>query len=85
MSKRLSIQSGHPVTCDVAAVPGRFVRFVTEDGRCMFEVGADDSGRGIEVRGVEVCKVGGVVYSESLSVEPNSSNGVTIRTKEYGT
>ena len=79
----LHIESGHPVTADVEQVAGNSVRFVTEDGRTMFEVRAGDDGRSIEVRAVEVTKHGGVIYDGMLLIEPRSANGVNLRTAKY--
>lgn len=56
------------------------VYFQNEDGRAMFEVRVGKDGRSIEVRGVETCKVGGVLYTEQLSIEPRSTNVVMVRT-----
>lgn len=82
--KQLRIESGHPVTSDAAPVPGDRVRFMTPDGRCMFEVRVGDDGRSIEVHGVETARVDGVLYSETLLVQPCAWNSVNITTKEYG-
>lgn len=79
----LHIESGHPYMADVKNVAGNFVRIVTEDGRTMFEVTVGKDGRSIEIRGVECCKVDGAIYAEQLSIQPNSSNSVTIRPVLY--
>jgi acyl-CoA thioesterase len=79
----LRIETGHPVTADVVKLDAQFVRFVTDNGRCMFEVHACRDGRSIEVRCVETTKVDGVIYNNLMAVEPDSSNGVTIRTRLY--
>lgn len=50
---KLRIESGHPMMTNVEAVSGSLVRFVTEDGRTMFEVSSGEDGRSIEVRALE--------------------------------
>ena len=79
----LKIQSGHPVTDDVQDVEGQFVRFMTEDGRAMFEVHAGKDGRSIEVRAIQATKVDGVIYDTILNICPKSSNAVDIFTQRY--
>ena len=74
----LHIETGHPVSADVEQVPGNTVRFVTEDGRAMFEVSCGKDGRSIEVRGVESTKVSGEIYSNLIDVRPNVANSVTL-------
>lgn len=80
----MKIETGHSVTKDVQLVDSDRVRFVAEDGRTMFEVVAGKDGRSIEVRGVEACRVGGVMYSNAFDVRPQVTNQVTIRAREYG-
>lgn len=60
------------------------IKFIAEDGRQMFEVVIGKDGVSFEVRGTSTCKVNGELYCERLSVEPNSSNAITIRAKKYG-
>lgn len=79
----LHIESGHPYMADVKNVSGKFVRIVTEDDRTMFEVTIGKDGRSIEIRGVSMTKVDGAIYTEQLSIQPNSSNSVTIRPVLY--
>lgn len=79
----LHIETGHPITKDVQALPARGVRFVTDDDRTMFEVHIGQDGRSIEVRGVDVTKVGDMLYGSSLAACPNASNSLTIRTLPY--
>lgn len=79
----LHIETGHPVTADVQKLNDKTVRFVTEDGRAMFEVTAGEDGRSIKVCGVGVTKVEDVIYTESIDVRPNSSNSVTIMVRPW--
>ena len=79
----LHIETGHPVTMDVQTLPVKGVRFVTDDGRTMFEVYSGKDGRSIEVRGVDVTKVGDVLYANSLAACPNASNSMTICVLPY--
>lgn len=79
----MKIETGHSVSKDVQAVNSDRVRFVAEDGRTMFEVVACKDGRSIEVRGVEACRVSGVLYSDAIEVRPQASNMVTVRAREY--
>ena len=79
----LHIETGHVVTADVRQIAGHTVRFVTEDGRCAFEVRAGKDGRSLEIRGVECIKAGGVLYCEALQVRPHASNSVTVSNIPY--
>ena len=79
----LHIETGHPLTVDVKKLDAKAVRFVTDDGRCMFEVTTGKDGRSIEVRAVETTKVGGAIYESLLDVRPNVANSVTILTRRY--
>lgn len=49
----------------------------------MFEVSAGDDGRSLEIRGVEVCKVKGVLYDSTLLIKPNVANVITVETNPY--
>lgn len=78
MTGMRTIQTGHPVRRDVEVVSGNFVRFVSPDGECQFEVRfLDDDG--IEVRGVDSYMAGGQLVGCALSVEPRCSNVVHVR------
>jgi hypothetical protein len=79
----LHVETGHPVTMDVQTLPVNGVRFVTDDGRTMFEVHVGKDSRSIEVRGVDVTKVGDVLYDKNLAACPNASNSLTIRVLPY--
>lgn len=79
----MKIEIGHSITKDVQAVDSDRVRFVADDGRTMFEVVAGKDGRSIEVRGVEVCKVAGVLYSQCIDVRPIVANSVEILARRY--
>ncbi len=84
MSK-LHIETGHALTADAKRIDATDVRFVTEDGRTMFEVRALGGGMGIEVRGIDMTKHGDKIYTSALSIDPLASNCVHVRTQEYGT
>lgn len=79
----LHIETGHPVTADMKVISETTIRFVTEDGRTMFEVQAGKDGRSIEVRGVEVTKVNDVLYSECLDVRPCVANKIYVLARRY--
>ena len=79
----LHIETGYPVTADAKRLGATTVRFVTEDGRGMFEVSAGKDGRSIEIRGVGAAKVDGVIYSERLDVRPHVSNSITVMVRPY--
>ena len=79
----LHIETGHPVTEDTKKLKEKTVRFVSDDGRTMFEVSACKDGRGIEIRGVDVTTIGGVVYSNLIDVRPNVANSITVRVRPY--
>ena len=71
------------MTADVAPVVGDRVRFVTDDGRTIFEVTCGKDGHSIEVRGVETFKVGKVVYDGCIEIRPHCANGVSIQARRY--
>ena len=79
----MRIESGHPMTKDVAEVAGDSVRFVADDGRTMFEVRAGKDGKSLEVRGVDNAKVNGVLYATALCVIPNVTNSITVAAIPY--
>ena len=79
----LHIETGHSVTGDIEVLPATGVRFVTDDGRTMFDVCVGRDGRSIEVRGVDVAVVGNVLYGAELAACPNASNSLTICTLPY--
>ena len=81
---KLRIESGHPMMNNAEAVSGNLVRFVTDDGRTMFEVSSGEDGRSIEVRAVEMTKIGGQFYGAALELLPHTSNSIVVRTKLYG-
>lgn len=76
----MKIATGHPVTADEAVHDFKEVRFLTDDGRAIFEVRIGEDGRSIEVRGVDSYKFDGVIYSEHIEIRPRYANGVEIRT-----
>jgi len=79
----LHIETGHPVTADAKRLTEKTVRFVTEDGRTMFEVIACKDGRGIEVRAVDSTRVDGVMYAGLIDVRPSVANSITVRVRPY--
>ncbi len=79
----MRIESGHPVTADVRKIEGRAVRFVSDDGKTVFEVIANADGTSIEVRSVEAFKVDGQIYGGLLDVRPVCANVVEVRARRY--
>lgn len=79
----LHIETGHPVTADAKRIEGTTVRFVTEDGRTMFEIRANNDGRSIEVSAVDTTKVGGLIYDGTLALRPRSANSITVGVSLY--
>lgn len=77
------IETGHVVTNDVQIVDANRVRFVADDGRTMFEVGWNPDGRSISVRGVEITRVDGKLYSETIDIRPFCGNTVKIMVRDY--
>lgn len=59
------------------------VQFIAEDGRTMFDVRPQDDGRSIEIRGVTLCRVAGVLYSSTLELRPVVANVVIVRARQY--
>lgn len=81
--KTLTISTGHPIHENVTILEADTVRFLAPDGRCMFEVKPCLDGRSIAVRGVEVCRIDGKLYSEALQITPHVANSITISTVPY--
>mgnify|MGYP001040589226 CR=1 FL=1 len=81
MSKNTALNI-RPLVVGDGSKPDR-VEFVASDGRVMFEVRASKDGRAIEVRGVEACMVGDVLYSSLLDVRPVVANVVEVRARPY--
>lgn len=79
----MKISTGHPVSADEVIHDFKTVRFLTDEGRPMFEVSIGSDGRSIEVRGVDCYKFDGAIYTEALEVRPRYSNGIEIRTIKY--
>lgn len=79
----MRIESGHQMMGDVADVSGDRVRFVTDDGRTMFEVSVGKDGRSIEVRCVDTAMVNGVLYGTALCVIPRVTNSLTVAAIPY--
>lgn len=80
----MKIATGHQITNDEVIHDFKEVRFIAEDGRTMFEIRVMHDGRSVEIRGVDCCKVNGVMYCEALEVTPRFSNCIEVRTKKYG-
>ena len=78
----MKMQTGHVITADVKEVKGRSISFVNEDGRVVYEVRINED-MSLEVRGVEVVRRDGVLYSECLSIRPRYSNSVEIHRCVY--
>jgi hypothetical protein len=79
----LHIETGHKITEDAQTIDANGVRFVTEDGRTIFEVDIGEDGKSIEVRGVDKTRVENVLYGSNLAACPNASNSLTIRVCRY--
>ncbi len=79
----MKIATGHPVSADQVIHDFKEVRFLTDDGRPIFEVRIGADGRSIEVRGVDSYKHDGTIYTEALEIRPRYANGVEIRTLPY--
>jgi hypothetical protein len=64
-------------------IPSDRVRFVSvSDDRVMFDVVANPDGS-LEVRGVDTCKINGVLRSCRLQIEPHVTNSITIKAMRY--
>ena len=79
----MRIETGHKVSADVAPVVGDRVRFVTDDGRTIFEVTCGKDDHSIEVRGIETFKVGKIVYDGCIDIRPQCANAVAIQARPY--
>lgn len=79
----MKIFAVHPITGDVQPIDHGSVRFVTDDGVAVFEASIGADGASIKVRALDSFKVAGVLYEGRLTVEPNVSNSITIRAREW--
>ena len=79
----MHIETGHALRGNIEKIESNSVRFVAEDGLTMFEVSVGDDGRSIEVRGVDSCKVDGVMYAGSIDVRPKVANCVDVCARRY--
>lgn len=80
---KMKIATGHRVTKDQLIHEFDTVRFLAEDGRCMFQVSIGDDGKSIEVMGVDSYKADDQLFDSTLAVEPRAANLIHIRTKLY--
>lgn len=79
----MKIATGHPVSDDEIIHDFKEVRFLTDDGKPVFEVSIGEDGRSIEVRGVNTYTFDGSIYTEALEIRPRYTNSVEIRTVLY--
>ncbi len=79
----MKIISGSEFLKTATPVKGDEVRFIAEDGQEMFQVRIGDDGRSIEIRAVDCCKVGKILYSHRLTVSPNVANQNTVSVHPY--
>lgn len=80
----MKIQTGIELMGNIKPVESDSVSFMTDDGREMFQVSCRGDGMSIEVRGVEMSRHFGKLYSSTLVIEPKCANVICIRTMEYG-
>jgi hypothetical protein len=79
----MKIETGHPITGDVKLVEATGVRFVTDEGRCLFEVACMEDGHSIEITANDMCKVDGVIYDRVITVRPRYSNQIIVGLVPY--
>jgi hypothetical protein len=77
-TQKLHMETGHPVSADVAQVAGDQIRFVNQDGRCLFEIRIQDDQASIEVRAVDTHRAGNKINDNVLVIEPKSCNCITL-------
>jgi len=82
-TQKLHMETGHPVSADVKQVYGDRIRFVNQEGRCLFEVRIGDDQASIEVRAVDTHRIGDVIHDDALTIRPESSNKITLSTPAY--
>lgn len=76
------METGHPVSADVTVLHGDTVRFVTESGRCQFEVKMVDEDA-IEIIGIETYYGGKRLLGPNIVIEPRSAVAAIVRSKPY--
>ncbi len=81
----LQIEHGEQYTGEeVVKIPGNRVRFVTADGKQVFEIVANPDGHSISVRAIDTFKVGAQLYQPRISVVPECSNSIKVAVTPYG-
>jgi len=77
------METGHPVSADVKQVEGDQIRFVNQDGRCLFVVSICKDQASIEVKAVDTHRVGETIHDNLLVIAPNSCGCITLSTPAY--
>lgn len=79
----MKMQTGMKLMKDVKPVAGNTIDFVTDDDRIMFSVRIGKDGRSLEISACDNCRIDDVIYSTTLSIKPNVTNSITLRTEAY--
>lgn len=66
----------------VTEMPSGGLEIIAEDGRTMFALRLTKDGV-LELSGGNICKHGGKLLEERISVEPMASNVIYVRKSEY--
>ena len=77
------IETGSALTDNLKTLDSDTVRFVSDDGRTMFEVSWNTDGKSIDVRGAETSTHNGVLLSERLDLRLRCANVVTVMARPY--
>lgn len=81
------IKIGHPMIGEVIEVPiGTTITFIDQNGRNVLEVHAkhvDGEPLELNVRGCDTTKIGNTIYSNLISVLPESSNSINVINRVY--
>lgn len=79
----MKLQIGMQFIDDIAEFESsRPVRFLTDDGRCVFEVSMHDDGS-LDVRAIDVTNINGVLRDTILQVSPRATNSIVVSTSAY--
>ena len=79
----MTMRTGLKCMKNTKVINGDAISFIAEDGREMFQIKAGEDGASIEVRAVEFCRVGGVLYGSQISINPIVSNSIIVSVTPY--
>jgi len=77
----MKIEHGYFKDTEVIKLKTDFLRILSDDGRCIFEIHKLD-GHTIEVGAGDMVKDGDIIYDNKMMITPKSSNLIVITKQE---